>query len=609
MGFYSSLGAEKYDRQYSDRALLRRIYEYFSPYKNQIILISVFVIGMAMLGAGMPLLVSRGVDLIREINNTTGIYIISSLVLLIGFLQWLVNYFRRRLTMRTIASVLSDMSQSAFTAAAEHDLSFYDEFSSGKIVSRITSDTREFGDLVVLVTDLMSQVLQTVLLAFVLLSINIRLSLYLFALIPFIFLVTISFRKLARKVTREGMQAMAIVNSTIKETISGISVAKNFRQESSIYDDFNRANVVSYRVNIRRGFILTLIWPILNAIGGLMTALLVYLGGLTVTQGIVTAGAWYLFILSMDRFMYPVMNLSSFWTQVQAGLSAAERVFALIDADPAVVQVSNNPVPPLKGEVRFKNVAFHYKKDEEVLLNFNLHIKAGESVALVGHTGAGKSSIAKLITRFYEFQGGQILVDDINIRTLDLTLYRRQLGIVSQIPFLFSESILDNIRYGRPDVSDQEILEVAHKIGNGDWLNTFPRGLSTQVGERGALLSMGQRQLVALMRVLIQKPAIFILDEATASVDPFTEWQIQQALELILAQSTSILIAHRLSTVKSADRIIVLQNGQIIEEGSHDGLLSQDGHYASLYNAYFRHQSLSYIENVRKIAGVEGGKS
>lgn len=600
------MGAEKYDRQYSDRELFRRIGRYFAPYKSELILISVLVMLMAILGAGMPLLVSRGIDLVIRLDTTSGIYLIAGLVLLVGVLQWLTNFIRRRQTMRTIANVLADMSQSAFTAAAEHDLSFYDEFSSGKVVSRITSDTREFGNLIVLVTDLVSQIIQTILLAVVLININFRLTLYLFLLMPFIILVTISFRSLARKVTREGMQAMATVNSTIKETISGISVAKNFRQESSIFEDFDDANQVSYRVNIRRGFILTLIWPIYNAIGGLMTALLVYFGGLTVSQGIVTAGAWYLFILSMDRFMYPVMNLSSFWTQVQTGLSAAERVFALVDADPAVVQTDNQSVQQLRGEIQFCNLDFHYKKDEQVLIDFNLHIQPGENVALVGHTGAGKSSIAKLMARFYEFQDGAIWIDGLDIRSFDLTLYRRQLGIVSQIPFLFSDTIANNIRYGRPEVSDEEIIETAQKIGDGEWLETLPDGLETRVGERGALLSMGQRQLVALMRVLVQKPAIFILDEATASVDPFTEWQIQQALELVLAQSTSILIAHRLSTVKSADRIIVLQNGRIIEEGNHDGLLAQSGHYASLYNAYFRHQSLEYIESARQVAGIQG---
>jgi ATP-binding cassette subfamily B protein len=233
--------------------------------------------------------------------------------------------------------------------------------------------------------------------------------------------------------------------------------------------------------------------------------------------------------------------------------------------------------------------------------HFNLEIKPGESIAFVGHTGAGKSTIAKLIARFYEFQRGQIRVDGQDIRTFDLESYRGKLGIVSQSPFLFSGTIADNIRYSKPDASDEEIRQIAYSIGNGEWLETLPNGLQTDVGERGAHLSMGQRQLVSLLRVLLQRPAIFVLDEATASIDPFTETQIQEALDLILAQSTSILIAHRLSTVRSADRIIVLREGKIIEAGNHDALMQQGGHYAELYNTYFRHQSLSYIENARQL--------
>ena len=239
-----------------------------------------------------------------------------------------------------------------------------------------------------------------------------------------------------------------------------------------------------------------------------------------------------------------------------------------------------------------------------MLNDFNLHIEPGESVALVGHTGAGKSSIAKLVTRFYEFQGGTLLIDGRDIRSFDLRSYRRQLGIVSQPPFLFAGTVADNIRYAVPELSDAEVERIARQIGGGDWLETLPDGLRTDVGERGTRLSMGQRQLVVLARMLAQDPAIFILDEATASVDPFTETQIQEALDLILANRTSIVIAHRLSTVKACDRILVLDHGRIIEEGSHDALMAHGGHYADLYNTYFRHQSLESVNQPqRRLAG------
>jgi ABC-type multidrug transport system fused ATPase/permease subunit len=298
---------------------------------------------------------------------------------------------------------------------------------------------------------------------------------------------------------------------------------------------------------------------------------------------------------SVMLFWMPMTSIASFWSQFQQGLGASERIFALIDADPEVVQTAEADPGRIRGRIEFRDLTFGYEDHTKVLSGFDLIIPAGETLAIVGHTGAGKSTLGKLITRVYEFQGGHLLIDDQDIRGFELSAYRKQLGIVPQSPFLFSGTVADNIRYPKPEATDDEVEAAARMVAGGDWIEALPDGLATDVGEYGRSLSMGQRQLVALARVLIQDPAIVILDEATASVDPLTEAQIQEGLDVVLADRTAIVIAHRLSTIEHADRIIVLDHGDIVEEGTHASLMAKGGRYCDVYNTYFRHQSPNYV--------------
>jgi ATP-binding cassette subfamily B protein len=604
MGFHQGLTGELYDRQYSNKVLLSRIWDYAKKYRKSIVWMMIAIILQGSFAALPPLLISKVLDEgIAGIPNETAFTILVAGVIFLQVMDFVFYYGIRRLLTRITADMNRDLSVDAFAASIEQDLAFHDRLSSGRIVSRITTDTSDFSMLIRLTMDVAGSTVQSIVTAIILFNTEWRLALALMAFVPIVMVVVSQFRKLARRVTTQGMRAMANVNATIKETISGISVAKNYRQEEKIYQDFKASNSTSFKVNVQRGLVLSIVFPMMRIISGLSIAVLVYFGALSVTQGLITAGAWYMFLLASDRFLTPILSITSYWTQVQTGLSAAERIFALIDSKHSVIQNDNIKVDHLTGKIDFNQLSFNYPTGGKVLENFDLHIAPGENIAIVGHTGAGKSSIARLITRFYEFQDGELLIDDNDIHKFDLPTLRRNMGIVTQVPFLFDGTVEENICFAAPDISREEITHLANQIGNGEWLETFSNGLDTQVGERGAHISMGQRQLVALMRVLAHKPAIFILDEATASIDPFTEYQIQQALGLILQRSTSILIAHRLSTVRSADRIIVLDHGTIIEEGNHQSLLEQGGHYAELYNTYFRHQSLQYVEEAGQILG------
>ena len=598
MGFIlDGLESESYDREYRDRDLLRRILTYFLAHSRAIALVVAALTLNSAAGAGAPIAIARAIDAVGSAPSLRMIAIGSAVVFGMGGLAWAANYVQQWVSARVIGDVVLRLREEVLEATIRHDLSFFGSHPSGKIVSRATSDTQDFSDVVSLVINLISQVLLLAILVIWLLRVNAALTLQLMAMGPIAVVLALSFRRVARRVTQHARRVTATINAQIQESISGIGVAKAFRKERSIYETFDRNNRQAYRVGLRRGLTLVTIFPVIGVSTGLGMALLVFSGGLRVQAGALTPGNWYLFMQAVFFFWWPMMSIASFWSQFQDGLSAAERVFALVDAEPNVRQQASRPVPKVAGAIEFRRLRFGYTQSEVVLPEFSLSIRPGEAVALVGHTGAGKTSLARLISRFYEYQSGELLIDGQDIRSLDLAEYRRHLGIVPQDPFLFGVSVAENIRFSRPEAGDESVLQAARQISGGDWLADLPDGLETHAGERGANLSMGQRQLVALARVLLKDPAILILDEATASVDPFTEIQIQEGLRKLLRGRTSVVIAHRLWTVQNADRILVLDHGRILQEGTHQQLMLAGGHYAVLYDTYFRHQSLEYIES------------
>ena len=591
------IGAEEYDRTYTDRELVGRIFAYFRTEGRRMLIVSAVVAGSSILGAAFPAVMSHAIDQVAGAGTSTGV--IAAIVVAIAVLNtgsWGLNAVRRVLGSRAIGNVVLRMRRDAFDALMHHDLSFYDQYPTGKIVSRVTADTQAFSEVVTLSMEVVSQTVLVLLIFVYLATVDPVLTLITLALVPLVAGVALAFRRIARDVVTQSRRAVAEVSAHVHETVSGIGIAKSFRKEQTLYDQFADVNRRSFRLNWRAGVVFASIFPVLFLIAGIGNATLAYTGGVRAAGGGLTTGEWYLFLQAVGLMWFPLTSIASFWSQFQLGMAAGERVFALLDAEPQVAQTGSQRVPALAGAIELRNVSFHYKEGEPVFDDFSLSVAPGETVALVGHTGSGKSSITKLVARLYEYQKGEILVDGRDIRSLDLAGFRTQLGFVTQVPFLFNGSVLDNIRYGRSDAGDAEVTAAAHRVGGGDWIATLPDGLTTAVAERGRNLSLGQRQLIALARVVLQEPAIIILDEATASVDPFTEALIQEGLDELLHDRTAMVIAHRLSTIKQADRIVVLRSGRIIEEGSHQRLLDAAGHYAELYNTYFRHQSLEYVQ-------------
>ncbi|MBY9007530.1 MAG: ABC transporter ATP-binding protein [Candidatus Lokiarchaeota archaeon] len=598
---FIGLEAEKYDRIYQDRDLFRRIIGYFKNYKKKIIAITLLLTISSLIHAILPILITIAINSLEISTNIENFIIIILIMLSFNFLGFLINYFQQIKTSEAIGNVILDIRKDANNSVLNHDLSFFDQNPSGKIVSRINTDSQDFGRTMELLMEVISSCFVVVVFTIIMFFLNIFLSFIFMIIIPSFFIVAILFMKAARRRTILGQRAIASVNAFVKETYSGIQIAKTFSQEEKLFKEFEQVNNQSYKVNLKRAFLFNIIFPSLGIIQAFVLVLLIYFGGIDILKGTISIGNLNLFIQGTWLLTFPLFTIAAFWPQLQAGLASAERIFALIDTNPKVIQTDNIKPTKLKGKIEFKNLTFEYEEDKKVFENFSLTINPGESIAIVGHTGAGKSSLANLLARFYEFQAGDILIDDISIRQFDLSKYRKKIGIIPQTPFLWADTIENNIKYCCKNAEKEDITNALNQTGGAEWIEDLPNGLETYIRERGSLLSMGQRQLTVFSRVLLENPSILILDEATASIDPFTETRIQEALEKIMKGRTSIIIAHRLWTIRHVDRIIVLDHGKIVEEGNHQALISKGGIYANLYNTYFRHQSLDYIEKVRDL--------
>ncbi|MHA2008214.1 MAG: ABC transporter ATP-binding protein [Promethearchaeota archaeon] len=596
MGLYAGLMAEEHKRRYSDRELFIRYIKRITPFKKSVIRIAIFIVISALADIFSPLLLGYGVDELAKTNPNFLLIISATLVYIFLYVIIWVMFFMQYWEMsRFVPSFSQKLRLDIFDKLQEQDMSFFDKEQTGGLNTRVTNDVGDFGNITFLIVETVGNLILSGLTFAILVWLNFNLALITLASVPLILLIMFSLRKLARIVSRAYRKSLDNVNIAMVELVEGIHVCKSYSQEVIVSERFNDINKKYFKTGFRLTAVTHLWRRLLGILSTLTFIIIMYVGGQLVFNNVISPGSVFIFYLYLPRFFRPIMVLATFFPQFSTGMAAYERILGVLDSKPFVTQFPNaRDVGELEGEIEFENVDFSYKNDEWVFKGLNLKIKKGEKLAIVGHTGSGKTSLVSLLARYYEFQGGSIKIDGIDIRNMKLESYRKNIGIVQQDVFLFSGTIEENIRYGRRDASEEDLEKAVTAVHAEELIEYLPEGFQTQVGERGKGVSVGQRQLISFARALLTNPKILILDEATSSVDAYTEAIIQEALEVLLADRTSIIIAHRLSTIINADRIIVMDHGQIVEEGAHESLLLQGGKYAQLYKKYFEHQNLDW---------------
>ncbi|HXO62602.1 MAG TPA: ABC transporter ATP-binding protein, partial [Candidatus Acidoferrales bacterium] len=576
-----------------DSRLMRRLLEYMRPYKWRVILALTLTLAVTPLELAPPKLFQVSVDrylvpashqAITVATAKHGLVLISLLYLLVLFFDFLAQYVQIRIMQRVGQQTMYDMRQEIFAHIQRLSMSYFDKNPVGRLVTRVTTDVDALNDLFAAgVVTMINDFFLLVVMVGVLLYLNWRLALAALAVLPLILAVTFVFRKFVREANRRIRTAIARINAFLQEYISGMSIVQVFNRERRARVEFikrNRDHMLAYKDAI---LAFALFYPTVEFLGVAAVALILWVGGLSIFANTLTLGVLVAFMQYAQRFFRPIQDLSEKFNILQSAMAASERIFKLLDEP---ITISSNPSAiPLRdprGEIEFRNVCFSYKSGEPndedwVLRDVSFRVLPGQTMAIVGHTGAGKTTLISLLLRFYDIQRGQILLDGIDIRMIELQDLRRQFGIVLQDPFLFSGTIESNVRLGTMGIDRATVEHALNEVGLGDFIRTLPDSVDTSVNERGSTLSVGQRQLINFARALAHNPRFLILDEATSSVDTKTELLIREALDRLLSGRTALVIAHRLSTIQHADCILVFHKGRLREQGAHQELLAQRG--------------------------------
>lgn len=577
---------EELERKLSDKELLVRIAGLLSPYKKKLFLIFVLLITGSITSILGPYITSQIIDIYLPKSDVNGLLQMILFFILVSMLDWLVTSYRTYIISTLGNDFIYNLRKMLFNKLHSLSMRFFVNHQIGWLISRVLSDVDVVNN--VLATGLVtaiSDLVTIVAIAAFMLYLDYQLALISFVVIPILAVVTYYYGKRAREAFRKTRRKISALTSNVEQSLTGVRVIQAFNKEKDQINKFEQANKEYASAEIEAARITAGFMPVVNVIQTFGTMLVLYFGGLKVINGTSEIGIVFAFVQYITRFFFPVREITMLYNNFQVAAAGAERIFAILEAEPEIVDSKDAIELPdqVRGEISYENVSFAYEPGVYVLKNINLTIRPGEKLAIVGATGAGKSTLAALTVRFYDPTEGIIRLDGIDLRKIKQRSLRKKVILVPQEPFVFSGTVMDNLKYANPEVPDEEVIRVCKEIGLHNVIEKFPNGYSTQISEGGIDISSGQKQLITIARAILANPSVVILDEAMSSVDPNTEEVVHEALKRLTKNRTTIIIAHRLSTVKEADRIIVMANGQIVQQGRHEQLLQEEGIYRNLW--------------------------